>query len=129
MIDHISLSVSDFALARAFYSAALAPLGSSYLVTIPPEHTDGVAVGGFGAERPQFWISEGAAERPPVHIAFTAGTRAQVDAFYSAALAAGGTDNGAPGPRPHYHADYYGAFVRDPDGNNIEAVCHTPPDA
>ncbi|ABD56235.1 VOC family protein [Jannaschia sp. CCS1] len=126
MIDHSGLSVSDFAAAKAFYSAALAPLGSSYLFTVPPEHTDGDAVGGFGQDRPQFWIWEGPAQVPPVHFAFSAATRAQVDAFYAAALAAGGTDNGAPGLRPHYHADYYGAFVRDPDGNNIEAVCHAP---
>ncbi|MBY4893115.1 VOC family protein [Rhodobacteraceae bacterium N5(2021)] len=126
MIDHSGLSVSDFEAAKAFYSAALAPLGSRYLFTVPPEHTEGVAVGGFGQDRPQFWIHAGAAQSPPVHFAFTAASRAQVDAFHAAALAAGGTDNGAPGLRPHYHPDYYGAFVLDPDGNNIEAVCHAP---
>ena len=126
MIDHTGLSVSNFATARAFYDGAFAPLGISYLFTVPPEHTDGVPVGGYGRERPQFWISEDGTQSPSVHVAFTADTRAQVDAFHAAALAAGGTDNGAPGLRPHYHPDYYGAFVLDPDGNNIEAVCHAP---
>lgn len=126
MIDHSGLSVSDFEVAKAFYAAALAPLGSSYLFTVPPEHTGGEAVGGFGQDRPRFWINAGGAQVPPVHFAFTATTRAQVDAFHAAALAAGGIDNGAPGLRPHYHPDYYGAFVLDPDGNNIEAVCHAP---
>lgn len=127
MIDHSGLSVSDFERAKAFYTAALAPLGSTYLFTVPPEHTGGAVVGGFGQSRPQFWIDDGGAQTPPVHFAFTAETRAQVDAFYAAAMQAGGTDNGAPGVRAHYHPDYYGAFVLDPDGNNIEAVCHTAP--
>ncbi|MEX3014442.1 VOC family protein [Gymnodinialimonas hymeniacidonis] len=128
MIDHSGLSVSDFAQARAFYDAALAPLAITYLFTVPPEHTGGEQVGGYGRDRPQFWINEGDAQSPPVHFAFTAETRADVDAFHAAALNAGGTDNGAPGLRPHYHDNYYGAFVRDPDGNNIEAVCHAPTD-
>lgn len=126
MIDHSGISTSDFAAAKAFYSAALAPLGSSYLFTVPAEHTGGVAVGGFGQDRPQFWINQGPAQVPPLHFAFTAQSRAQVDAFHEAALAAGGTCNGPPGLRPHYHPDYYGAFVLDLDGNNIEAVCHAP---
>ncbi len=125
MIDHSGLSVLDFGTAKAFYAAALAPLGVSYLFTVPPEHTGGVKVGGFGTDRPRFWINEGGPQSPPVHFAFTANTRESVDAFHAAALQAGGTDNGPPGLRPHYHADYYGAFVLDPDGNNIEAVCHT----
>lgn len=125
MIDHTGLSVSNFARAKTFYMAALAPLGSTYLFTVPPEHTGGVEVGGFGQDRPQFWINQGAAQTPPIHIAFAAPTRDAVEAFYTAALAAGGTDNGAPGLRPHYHADYYGAFVLDLDGNNVEAVCHS----
>jgi catechol 2,3-dioxygenase-like lactoylglutathione lyase family enzyme len=84
-------------------------------------------VAGFGEPpKPDFWISSGTANKPPVHIAFRVPTREQVDAFYRAALAAGGTDNGAPGLRLHYHPNYYGAFVRDPDGHNIEAVCHEP---
>lgn len=126
MIDHSGLSVSNFDAARAFYDAALAPLGGAVMIEIPLEHTGGVKVCGYGTDRPTFWLSEGTAQTPPCHFAFVAADHAQVRAFYDAALAAGGTDNGAPGPRPHYHADYYGAFVRDPDGNNIEAVCHAP---
>ena len=126
MIDHSGISVTDFDRAKTFYEQALAPLGSSFLVQIPPEHTGGVKVGGFGPDSPAFWITEGEAQRPPAHFAFSAQTHAQVDAFYEAAMAAGGTDNGGPGLRPHYHATYYAAFVRDPDGNNIEAVCHAP---
>ena len=126
MIDHTGLSVTDFDAAAAFYDQALAPLGASLLMRVPPEHTGGVKVGGYGRDRPVFWLSEGAAQTPPVHMAFSARDRAEVDAFYAAALAAGGTDNGKPGLRPQYHPDYYGAFVLDPDGNNIEAVCHTP---
>lgn len=126
MIDHSGLSVSCFSAARAFYDPALAPLGIGYLFTVPPEHTGGEQVGGYGRDRPQFWINEGGAQTPPVHFAFTAANRSDVDAFHAAALDAGGTDNGAPGLRPHYHATYYGAFVLDPDGNNIEAVCHSP---
>ncbi|MCG3268760.1 VOC family protein [Yoonia sp. I 8.24] len=126
MIDHSGISVSNFDLAAAFYERALAPLGASLLYMVPSEHTDGVKVGGFGKDRPRFWLSEGAAQTPPLHFAFTAETRAEVDAFYAAAIAAGGKDNGKPGLRPHYHDNYYGAFVLDPDGNNIEAVCHKP---
>jgi catechol 2,3-dioxygenase-like lactoylglutathione lyase family enzyme len=127
MIDHIGLNVSDFQTARAFYDAALAPLGASFLVKIPVEHTGGDHVGGYGTTRPTLWITQNAAQTPPIHVALTAADRASVDAFHAAGLAAGGRDNGAPGLRPHYHAEYYGAFVLDPDGNNIEAVCHTPP--
>lgn len=126
MIDHTGLSVSDFEHARTFYDAALAPLGASHLFTVPPEHTSGARVIGYGQDRPQFWLDDGGAQTPPIHMAFSAQTRAQVDAFHAAALVAGGTDNGAPGLRPHYHENYYGAFVLDPDGNNIEAVCHAP---
>ncbi len=126
MIDHTGLSVSDFAAARAFYDKALAPIGASMLMMVPEEFTGGVKVAGYGRERPVFWLHEGEKQTPPIHIAFTADTRAEVDAFYEAAMAAGGTDNGAPGLRPHYHPDYYGAFVHDPDGHNIEAVCHKP---
>ena len=126
MIDHTGVTASDFAASSKFYDAAFAAMSGVKLVTIPLEHTGGVQVAGYGRDRPVFWISEGAAQSPPVHVAFSARSRAEVDAFYAAAMQAGGTDNGAPGPRPHYHADYYGAFVRDPDGNNIEAVCHLP---
>ena len=128
MIDHIGISVSDFVAACAFYDTALAPIGASCLAIIPVEHTGGVNVAGYGQDRPTFWIGEDGVQTPPLHVAFTAATRAQVDMFYTSALDAGGTDNGAPGLRPQYHEHYYGAFVRDPDGNNIEMVCHAPPD-
>ena len=126
MIDHTGVTASDFAASSKFYDAAFAAMEGAKLVTIPPEHTGGVQVAGYGRDRPVFWISEGAAQSPPVHVAFSARSHAEVDAFYAAAIKAGGRDNGAPGPRPHYHENYYGAFVRDPDGNNIEAVCHLP---
>ncbi|WP_424929645.1 VOC family protein [Amaricoccus tamworthensis] len=126
MIDHSGISVSDFSKSKAFYEAALKPLGGAFLMQVPLEHTGGVAVGGFGREQPVFWLTEGEVQRPPMHFAFSARDRGEVDAFYEAAIAAGGTDNGGPGPRPHYHENYYGAFVLDPDGNNIEAVCHMP---
>ena len=126
MIDHITFGVTDFSKSVAFYEAAFAPLGVTRLFDVPPKHTDGVKVCGFGEMRPWFWISEDRPTRGALHIALTAQTRAQVDAFYTAAMAAGGIDHGAPGVRSHYHADYYGAFVLDPDGHNIEAVCHSP---
>lgn len=127
MIDHTGIDVSDPKRSREFYEAALAPLGYAVLMEIPKEHTGGVVVLGFGvAPKPDFWLHEGTPQTPRVHIAFRADNRAQVDAFYRAAIAAGGTDNGPPGERPHYHANYYGAFVHDPDGHNIEAVCHSP---
>lgn len=127
MIDHIGFPVSDYARAKAFYLAALAPLGYALVMEVTPEQTGGPAAAGFGAGgKPDLWISgEGGLDRP-LHVAIAAKDRATVDAFHRAALAAGGRDNGAPGLRPHYHANYYGAFVRDPDGHNIEAVCHAP---
>ncbi len=126
MIDHTGYGVSDYARSKAFYAAALAPLSIGLVMEVTPEQTGSFSAAGFGANgKPFFWIGEGAVAAP-VHIAFTAQTRAEVDAFYEAALAAGANDNGAPGLRPHYHADYYGAFVLDPDGHNIEAVCHAP---
>ncbi|NKB54481.1 MAG: VOC family protein [Rhizobiaceae bacterium] len=128
MIDHTGISVTDFEKAKNFYDRAFAPLNASLLYVVPKQFTDGVNVGGYGRDRPTFWISEGKPQNPPLHIAVTAQTREQVDAFHVAALAAGGADNGSPGLRPHYHENYYGAFVLDPDGNNIEAVCHAPPD-
>jgi catechol 2,3-dioxygenase-like lactoylglutathione lyase family enzyme len=126
MIDHTGVAVTQFAKSKEFYARALAPLGYQLLMEVPKEFTGGRGVIGFGVPpKPDFWLAEGdAANKPPLHIAFRADTRAIVDAFYHAALAAGGRDNGAPGPRPHYHANYYGAFVLDPDGHNIEAVCH-----
>ncbi|RYF60962.1 MAG: VOC family protein, partial [Cytophagaceae bacterium] len=112
---------------QTFYDIALAPLGYKPMVEIPREHTNGAVVLGYGIPpKPDFWISEGTPNTPRLHIAFRAESRQQVDEFYKAALKAGGTDNGAPGLRPHYHQDYYGAFVHDPDGHNIEAVCHLP---
>ncbi|GAA4109912.1 VOC family protein [Aminobacter aganoensis] len=125
MIDHTGISVQNFDTAKAFYDKAFAPLGASLLMMVPPEHTGGVKVGGYGRERPVFWLHE-AESGPGRHYAFTARSRAEVDAFHAAAIAAGGRDNGGPGPRPHYHPDYYAAFAFDPDGNNIEAVCHAP---
>ena len=126
MIDHLGITVSDFDASKAFYDKALAPLGASLIMMVPAEYTRGVKVGGYGREKPDFWLHEGKDAGPGRHYAFTARSRAEVDAFYKAAMAAGGRENGAPGLRPHYHANYYGAFVFDPDGNNIEAVCHGP---
>lgn len=126
MIDHTGISVSDWPRAKTFYDAAMAPLGASLLTMVPEQFTGGAKVGGYGRERPVFWLHEQADTGPGRHYAFIAGSRADVDAFYAAAIAAGGRDNGKPGIRAHYHADYYGAFVFDPDGNNIEAVCHKP---
>jgi catechol 2,3-dioxygenase-like lactoylglutathione lyase family enzyme len=126
MIDHTGLKVRDPAASRRFYEAALAPLGYRVMMEVPVEVTGGRVVLGYGVPpKPDFWVAEGKPEQPPVHVAFRAESRAQVDAFYRAALAAGGRDNGPPGPRPHYHRSYYGAFVLDPDGHNVEAVCHT----
>lgn len=125
MIDHISIGVADFARSTAFYDAALVPLDVTRMVNLPLEHTDGVLVCGYGdsPDRAWFWLAEEKPTRGLLHVAFEAKSRAEVDAFHAAALAAGGTDNGAPGLRPQYSADYYGAFVLDPDGHNIEAVC------
>lgn len=132
MIDHTGVIVSDFARAKRWYEAALAPLGYGALMELSAAVTGSTDVAGFGdvaTQKPDFWIAAATTERPttrpPLHVAFAARDRGTVDAFHKAALAAGGTDNGAPGLRPHYHPDYYGAFVCDPDGNNIEAVCHT----
>jgi catechol 2,3-dioxygenase-like lactoylglutathione lyase family enzyme len=127
MIDHTGVTVGDFAKSRAFYVRALAPLGYVALMDLPAAATGHGDVAGFGVPpKPDFWIAGGTPNVPPVHVAFRAASRAAVDAFYAAALAAGGRDNGPPGLRPHYHPNYYGAFVFDPDGNNVEAVCHDP---
>jgi catechol 2,3-dioxygenase-like lactoylglutathione lyase family enzyme len=127
MIDHTGLNVSNPTRSRAFYEAALAPLGYSVLMEIPKEFTGGAVVLGLGvAAAPDFWLTEGAPNAPRIHVAFSAKSHAEVTAFYRAAIAAGGRDNGPPGPRSHYHANYFGAFVLDPDGHNIEAVCHHP---
>ncbi|UQA58009.1 VOC family protein [Polyangium aurulentum] len=124
MIDHVSVRVHDFDKAKQFYKDALAPLGYQLLMDYPPH------AAGFGVpHKPDFWIGaapEGEAVLAPTHVAIAAPDRATVDAFHRAAIAAGGKDNGAPGPRPQYHPGYYGAFILDADGNNIEAVCHQP---
>ena len=125
MLDHIGLTVSDFETSKAFYVLALAPLGYEVLMEMSAAETGRGGVAGFGVRpKPDFWIAAGQRKVSPVHIAFRTSRRAMVDAFYQAAIAAGGRDNGAPGLRPHYHSNYYGAFVLDPDGHNIEAVCH-----
>jgi catechol 2,3-dioxygenase-like lactoylglutathione lyase family enzyme len=126
MLDHITLGVADYDHAARFYDQALAPLGIKRLMSVSAEETGGAAFAGYGDTRPFFWIGNGEVSRGPLHVAFSAPDRASVDAFHAAALAAGGRDNGGPGVRPHYHADYYGAFVLDPEGRNIEAVCHAP---
>jgi catechol 2,3-dioxygenase-like lactoylglutathione lyase family enzyme len=124
-IDHIGISVADYERAKKFYMAACEPLGFT-LREIPKEYTGGVPTAGMGPEgRPFFWISA-SGKSTHLHIAFRAETRKQIDAFHAAALAAGGKDNGGPGVREMYHPHYYAAFVLDPDGHNIEVVCHTP---
>jgi catechol 2,3-dioxygenase-like lactoylglutathione lyase family enzyme len=127
MLDHIGISVSNMKKSRAFYESALNPLGIRVVMEVTPEMTgtdDSYA--GFGTDKPFFWIGSYRKPSPGVHVAFLAQSRKIVDEFYAAAIAAGGKDNGKPGLRPHYHENYYGAFVLDPDGNNIEAVCHKP---
>ena len=125
MIDHTGVAVSNIELSKAFYVKALAPLGYEPIVELPALVGGGTFAVGFGVPpKPDFWIGAGQPQSSNIHIAFRADTRALVDAFYEAAMAAGGRDNGAPGLRPHYHPNYYGAFVLDPDGYNIEAVCH-----
>lgn len=122
MFDHVKFGVSNYAQSKAFFLKALEPLGVTVVREWPP---DGVEM-----SQPNGTVSlclYQTAEKPAhLHLAFVAGSRRQVDAFYRAALAAGGQDNGAPGLRPHYHANYYAAFVIGPDGHNIEAVCHEP---
>ncbi|MBX3272999.1 MAG: VOC family protein [Sandaracinaceae bacterium] len=130
MIDHLTLLVSDYERSKAFYLAALAPLGYELVMevtremipTLPFPKSCGLGVGG----KPDLWLRPEAGTLAPTHVAFRASSRAAVDAFHAAALAAGGVDHGAPGPRPQYHRGYYGAFVLDPDGYNVEAVIHTP---
>jgi catechol 2,3-dioxygenase-like lactoylglutathione lyase family enzyme len=120
MFDHLGFGVTDYDASKSFFLQALEPLG----VKVVMEGPYGVGLGREG--KPSLWI-HASDERPAhLHIAFTAQNRRQVDDFYRAALAAGGRDNGAPGLRPHYHANYYGAFVIGPDGHNVEAVCHQP---
>ena len=126
MIDHLGIDVSDYRRSRLFYEQALAPLGIGVVMEVTREQSGGAYEGcGMGANgKPEFWIGAGGTPGGHVHVAFVAPDRATVDAFHRAALAAGGRDNGAPGLRPQYHGGYYGAFVLDPDGHNVEAVCH-----
>ena len=118
MLDHLIITVSDLDVSKAFYLSALEPLG--YEVILEAGRAIGLGIGG----KPEFFIREAEPVRPAIHLAFASSNRATVDRFFEAALAAGGKDNGPPGLRTGYHPNYYGAFVFDPDGNNIEAVCH-----
>jgi catechol 2,3-dioxygenase-like lactoylglutathione lyase family enzyme len=128
MLDHVGFAVADAERSKRFYSAALAPLGIELIKSVTPGQTEaGGTAHGFGSDgKPYFWVGDNERVGEGTHVAFAAATRAVVDAFYEAALAAGGRDNGGPGLRPHYHPNYYGAFVFDPDGINVEAVCHRP---
>ena len=119
MLDHVTIAVSDIERSKAFYDQALRPLGIERL------YAEGNTATGYGTNRKAFfWIGLRSAAQTSVHVAFTAQDRETIDQFSKVALAAGGKDNGQPGLRPHYHENYYGAFVFDPDGHNIEAVCH-----
>jgi catechol 2,3-dioxygenase-like lactoylglutathione lyase family enzyme len=123
MLDHLGLDVSDYGRSKVFYSAALKPLGLEVLMEPIPNAC------GFGdpeKRMPFFWLYDRDEVNKGVHVAFTASDRETVDAFHAAALEAGAEDNGGPGVREIYHPNYYGAFVLDPDGNNVEAVCHRP---
>lgn len=118
MFDHLGFGVTDYDASKAFFVAALKPLG----IGIVMEGPWGVGIGPPG--KPSLWLTKTDEKPAHLHIAFCAENRALVDAFYAAAIAAGGKDNGKPGLRPEYHANYYGAFVIGPDGHNVEAVCH-----
>ncbi len=129
MIDHIGIAVSDIEKSRAFYQAAFKPLGLEITMEATPDQTEsgGTAIGfGRKGDNGFFWIADNERPGEGTHVALQADTRGQVDEFHKAALAAGGKDNGAPGPRPNYGPNYYAAFVYDPDGANIEAVCYAP---
>ena len=127
MIDHTGLTVSNLAVSKEFYRRALEPIGYRILAEFPASVTGSADVVGYGVPpKADFWVASGRPNVPPIHVAFRVANRHLVDVFYRTALAAGGRDNGAPGVRPHYHEHYYGAFVLDPDGHNIEAVCHDP---
>ncbi len=123
MFDHAGFDVRDLRKSKAFYEKALAPLGHKCLM-----YSEEWKAAGFGTDHPGFWIVEGKPTNgeDDVHLCFSAKSREEVRAFYEAAIAAGGRDLGKPGPRPHYSEHYYGAFVLDPDGNNVEACCRTP---
>jgi catechol 2,3-dioxygenase-like lactoylglutathione lyase family enzyme len=126
MLDHIGIAVADVRRSKAFYDAALSPIGIMLIAEIPGTVTkSGGDVCGYGRHgKPFFWFGDHEQVGKGFHVAFAVESRDQVKAFYEAAIAAGGTDNGGPGLRPHYHPNYFGAFVLDPDGHNIEAVCH-----
>lgn len=128
MLDHIGFAVADAARSRTFYEQALAPLGIGLIMSVTPEQTQsGGTAHGFGKDgNPFFWVGDNERVGEGTHVAFTVETRAEVDAFHAAALAAGGRDNGGPDLRPLYGPNYYAAFALDPDGINIEAVCHAP---
>ena len=127
MIDHTGVAVADFQASKVFYTLALAPIGYSLLIEFPALVIGHQGAAGFGEPpKPDFWIGGDRANVPSVHVAFRVVNRALVDAFHKAAIAAGGRDNGPPGLRPHYHSNYYAAFVLDPDGHNLEVVCHEP---
>src|SRR5262249_39616228 len=123
MIDHVGLNVADYDVSKAFFAQTLEPLGYRVVMDFPQWES-----AGFGTEdKPEFWIAARDPRGTGTHVSFAVSGRAAVDAFHAAGLAAGGADNGAPGLREHYHPTYYAAFVTDPDGNNIEAVCHAAP--
>ncbi len=125
MLDHTGVIVNDFEKSKQFYKKLLHVIGYELLMDFSPEETGHTACAGFGENgKPDFWISAGTPNNPPMHVAFRVKSRELVDAFHKAGLAAGGKDNGAPGIRPHYHPNYYGGFILDADGHNIEAVCH-----
>lgn len=129
MIDHTGIPVTDYARSKAFYEKLLATVDATLIMEVTPEQTsNGTWAAGFGRDgKPDFWIGDDArGVAAHTHVALNTDSRAKVDAFHAIGLALGGRDNGAPGLRPHYHADYYGAFIHDPDGHNIEAVCHRP---
>jgi catechol 2,3-dioxygenase-like lactoylglutathione lyase family enzyme len=128
MIDHVGFGVTNLERSRAFYDAALRPLGLAAIMEVGPDKTEsGGSAIGYGQDgNPFFWIGDNERPGEGTHVALTVDSRAEVDAFHAAAVAAGGRDNGAPGLRPHYGRNYYAAFVFDPDGANIEAVCHKP---
>jgi catechol 2,3-dioxygenase-like lactoylglutathione lyase family enzyme len=127
MIDHTGINVSNVEKSKEFYTKTLSPFGYQLIKELDASGAGFISLAGFGTDRaPDFWISQGEVNTPRIHIAFRAETCEIVQAFYTAALDAGGKDNGTPGLRPHFHPNYYGAYVLDPDGHNIEAVCHFP---
>ncbi len=125
MIDHTGIIVSDFERSKKFYTDTLAAIGYTLIVELPASVTGDANVAGFGENgKPDFWVISGTPNKPPIHVAFRVNKRETVEAFHKAGLIAGSNDNGQPGIRPHYHPNYYGAFIHDLDGHNIEAVCH-----